>query len=657
MSGVCGIIHLDGEPVDRGVLERMANQAAYRGPGGVHYHCEGAVGIACLSLDTTADGSGACRPVIARGHSLVFAADARLDNRDECAEVFLVHSAEISSGVGAAEGPPSDAELMLGALLHDGERGPAFLIGDFAYALWDESRRELRLARDGMGMRSLYYKVESKRILFATEIKQILAVGGVPRKLNEQAVAWYLAGMQVPAGCVFYEGIEEVKPGEEVVIDSQTRVRQRIFWRPDPDNRIRYRDEREYADHLRELLVEAMRCRLRARSPVGVSLSGGMDSATIASIAGWLGERGEDVPAIRAYSWAFTDFPECDERANIYRITDRYQIPTHEIPAEETYPLVDYAAYTPHEDDPFTSMFQAFIARGVSTALADRAAVMFYGFRGDMMGGGNVSDVPGMLRAGLFGDARGELARLSRKFSFSKVSTISHYVLRPVASDLIPRQFIISGRRASQRLRPLVTREHHGEDRAIRVGPAERAVEHVRESFLRRAGLPLCDPVSLEAETWPGSAGRQRYVHVFSPLVMRGVMYAERLCAGYGIGFADPWSDRRIAEFMLACPQHWISRSTEVKRLPRHAMQGIMPPDAIKASRKVSPEPFYLHALREKAYDNVIDLMTGSCCAELGYIDEVALRERFERFKRGDAPVFDLWSTLSLEIWLRRYWS
>lgn len=647
MSGMCGIIRFDGGPVSRTELERMVSRAKHRGPDGVHYHCVGSVGIACLSLDITSDGSGACRPIVDPARRLVFAADARLDNRAECLEGKPVSRTDKTT----------DAELMLGTLLRHGELGPGRLIGDFAYALWDEGRCELRLARDAMGMRSLYYRVESKRVLFATEITQILAAEKVPRKLNEQTVAWYLAGMQVPQGSVFYEGIEEVKSAEEVVITVHGRIHRRTYWRPDPSNRIRYRDEREYADQLREILLEAMRSRLRVRSPVGVSLSGGMDSATIASIAGWLGEQEEHIPAMRAYSWAFSDFPECDERENIYRITDRYQIPTHEIPAEETYPLVDETAYVPHEDDPFTTMFQTFLIRGLTAAKGDRAVEMFYGFRGDMMCGGSVNDVPGMLRAGLFADARVELARLSRISSLSKASTLSRYVLRPVVEDVFPRGFVVSGQLASQRLRSLVGGGGVEKRCTIRCGPALRAEEHVRESFLRRTALPASDPVTLAAQTWPGAASRQRYIHIFSPLVMRGVMHSERLCAGYGMGSADPWSDRRIAEFMLACPQHWIGRVTDVKRLPRHAMEGIMPSAAIKAAQKVSPGPLYLHALREKSYKAVVDLMTNSRCADLGYIDEDALRVRFDQFVKGEVPAFDLWSTLSLEIWLRRYWT
>ncbi|MDI5934204.1 asparagine synthetase B family protein [Halomonas kalidii] len=639
MSGICGIIRFDGAPAERAELERMAARAAYRGPDGIHYHFDGPVGVACLALDATPDGTGECRPLVERDRRLTFAADARLDNRGECAAAS--HRAETDQA--------TDAELMLGMLLHAGEDGPGRLLGDFAYALWDDPRRELRLARDTMGLRSLYYRVEPERVLFATEARQILAADGVPRRLNERAVAWHLSGMQIPPGCVFYDGIEEVRPGEEVTIVAGQAARARPFWRPDPERRLHYRDEREYADHLRELLTEAVCCRLRTRSPAGISLSGGVDSSVVASIAGWLHGREASVPAMRAYSWIFSEMPECDERDNIHRVADHFGIPVHAIPAEETYPLVDELANRPHEDDPFTSMFQPFMHRALSSAAKDGVAVMFYGFRGDVMCGGNVNDVPGMLKAGQWHRARDELGELSRVLSLSTAATLHRYLLQPILSDLLPSRARVTGRRVLQRRR-------RGAPHVVRAGPAARAGGHVRDDFLARAGLPSREPVREAADAWPRSAPRHRYIHIFSPLVMRGVMYAERVSAAHGIAIADPWSDRRIAEFILACPQYCVDTAVEVKRLARRAMDGIMPPSAIRAASKVSPEPLYLGALRGKAHVTVVDLMTNSRCADLGFIDEAVLRERFARFVRDEAPPFDLWPTLCLELWLRRYW-
>ncbi|TVR35626.1 MAG: asparagine synthetase B [Spirochaetaceae bacterium] len=576
VSGICGIVNLDGAPVDRPELERMAQRAAYRGRDGIRYQVDGAVGMAHLLLQTLPQADMHPQHLVAAERRVVFAADARLDNRDECA------------GADCPDAAPSDAELMLAVMLRYPDRGPERLLGDFACALWDGRSRRLRLARDAMGMRSLYYRVEPRRILFATELKQILAADGVPRQLSEQAVAWHLAGMQTPPGIVFYQGIDEVRPAEEVVFDAEGRTSSRIFWRPDPAHRIRYRGEQDYAEHLRHLLLEAMRCRLRARSPVGVSLSGGMDSASLASVAGWLRERGEDLPAMRAYSWAFHELVECDERENVYRVANRYAIPVTEIPAEQTWPLVDYPQHGPHQDDPFFGMYQAFIERALSLAAADGVTVMFYGDRGDLMCGGDVADVTGMLLAARFGAARAELVRLSQLTGLPRFATIKRYLIRPLIAQ--------------------------------------------------------------------STARRRRLLHVLSPLAIRVAVWTERTCAAFGTAYADPWSDRRIAEFVLAAPQHLLHRAVEPKRLARRAMKGIMPVQAIRLAAKIAPGPLYERALREQAYRTVVDLLTDSRAAELGFIDETALRARFERFVRGEERIFDLWSTLTLETWLRRYW-
>lgn len=648
MSGICGIIQLNKAPVDRAELRRMAEVAACRGGGGITYRCDGPVGFAHLRPEHHGHAPEAVeriQPLFRPGpRKALFAADARLDNPAELEVPPADPAVRSGAMAGAAGGAASeDAERIMAQLLDHPESGPERLVGDFACALWDGARDELRLSRDAMGVRSLYYRVEPERVLFATEVKQILAAEGVPRRLNEHTVAWYLCGMQTPPGQVFYAGVEAVRPAEEVVIDARGRVRRRVFWQPDPAHRIRYRREEEYSEHLRTLLIEALRCRLRGHAVAGVSLSGGMDSATVASVAGWLRERGESGTQLRAYSWDFATLKECDESENTRRVADRYGIPVTWIPVERHWPLVEYPNHGPHEDDPFTSMYHACLEEGLAQARADAVSLMLYGNRGDAICGGEIADVPGMLQWGRFADARAELRRLRWYYELSKPATVLRHLLRPV----VTRGWV---RRAALQLQRATAASSE------RGGPWGRAEPHIRRSFLSRAGLPPRDPLAIIADRRPGYAGRERFEHVFSPLVAHGVQYAERLVAQFGAEFADPWSDRRIAEFILAVPQHLVNRATEAKRLPRRAMRGIMTSDALMAARKVSPEPLYLNALRSQAHDTVVGLLTDSRCEALGFVDGTLVRERFAQFVRGEREIFDLWSTVSLEIWLRRHW-
>ena len=642
MSGICGIVRFDGAAVTRVELEKMVSPAAYRGPDGITYFQDGPVGIACLSLETLRDGRGVCRPLVVREAGFVLAADARIDNRQQ----FVTD----------AQAALTDAEVILHALLEGPTLAAARLLGDFAYACWNHGQGKLTLARDAMGMRSLYYRVESNRVLFATEISQLLAISAGVSRVNEQTVARYFADMQVPGGHTFYQGIDEVRPGEEVVVNTLGAITRRLFWQADPGQRLHYADVRDYDEHFRELMCNVMRARLVTRSSLGISLSGGMDSSTAASVAGRLAEQGEDVAAIKSYRWSFALFPECDERENIYKIAARYAIPVHEIAAEETYPLVDLEAYRPHQDDPYMSIYHGYMHRAISAASADRASGMLFGFRGDLMSGEAVFDITGMLRAGLYRESRRELARLSRMYGTSRLSTIHEYVVKPAVSDLVSHRAIMAGHRlwrAGHRLTTSLLRQ--------RVRPPgwveNRAASYVRRDFLAHVGLPARDPQDEASERWTGYASRQRYQLVTSPLASRVVQFSERLCAQYGMGFCDPWSDRRVVEFVLSCPQHIITRPRQFKRLAKRSMAGIMPTEAIYAARKVSPEPMYLHALREEARETVRALVTDSRCVAMGYVDERLLRQEFGSLISGERDDVDLWPMLSLELWLRHHWS
>lgn len=651
MSGLCGILRFDGGQVDPAQLERMAARASYRGRDGIRYFYRAGFGLACLSLDTSPDGAGACCPVTWGNAQVVFGADVRLDNREECLQwqadspIQRMEQGLPVVGLADARIPLTDTEVMLGTLLNDAERGPGRLVGDFAYSLWDASNLRLRLGRDAMGMRALYYRIEPWGILFATELSQILAVAGVPRQLNHQAMAWHLADLQTPPGCTFFEGIEEVLPGEEIEVDASGRVRRRTLWKPDPGVRVRYRDDREYAEHFRSLLVEAVYCRSRVASPAAISLSGGMDSGSVASIVGFLAEQGHEIPALRAYSWAFTAHPECDERENIYRIADRFGIPVTEIPAEQTYPLTDTAAHTPDEDSPFTLIYQGFFDRVLASARQDGCHSAWFGFRGDVVVGGLIPDVAGLLRERKWREARRELAGLRRGHDLSRHKALWRYGIKPLLCD---------GLRATARGS---RRSPIADGFLSAYVPRDRLPAFIESSFAVRSGLPRLDAIVAASSGWTAAVHRERYRQIFSPLVMSVMRLCEQRCARFGMAMVDPWSDRRLAEFVLACPAHEVDRFRETKRLARLAVRGIMPSEAIQGSRKVLPSPLYEHALRHSAYQTVVDLMTDSRCAQLGLLDEGKFRELFRRHCGGENQQANFWPAISLELWLRRWWS
>jgi asparagine synthase (glutamine-hydrolysing) len=179
----------------------------------------------------------------------------------------------------------------------------------------------------------------------------------------------------------------------------------------------------------------------------------------------------------------------------------------------------------------------------------------------------------------------------------------------------------------------------------------------VRPEFAERIGLAEIVQGGEPQPTMKNQARRMRYELIFTPMHLRGMVWSERSWARYGLGFADPWSDRRLAEFVLAVPQWRIQRVGESKRIARLAMRGIMPEQVRHRAGKTIPVSLFDRGFKERARDTVFALITGSRAAARGYLDEAAFRNYYESFLRDGPQPHDFWWVLTLEMWLRRYWS
>ncbi len=625
MSGICGVVDREGN-VDAATLSRLVAPARHRaetmattwfGPG---------VGFAHLGRVVASERDEERQPVVSRRGTVVVA-DARLDNR-----------AELTARLGRRERTvvASDAALILAAYDSWGTDCAAHLLGDFAFVVWDPARRRLFAARDVMGMRALYYRLEPRRNLFATELKQILAVPGVPVRLFEPMVAAHLAGTTGSLAWTFYEGVASLPAGTALVADDDGHHTWR-FWDVDPGRRIVGRDCGEYAEQFREIFLEAVRCRLRGTERAGVVLSGGVDSGSVASAAGWLLRQGGAglVPEVRAYSWAFSELTECDERHISQGIVDHYGLVASDVPADDAWPLQDYPAHGPDQDDPFIGVYQTLWRRVLAQAAAEGAALLLTGSRGDLLVGAEVFDELGLLRRGRWADVAHDLRLSRRETGASWPRTLSHRLLRPAAASAWPPQ------RAPALRRRLTGR---------RMLPP-----WIRPSFARQVRLFDLVEDHRPAAPMPEHARRHRYELIYDPTFFRVVTWMERLHAARGLEHVDPWSDRRLVEFVLALPQHEVQRVGSPKHIAREAMRGIMPEAVRRATRKITPEPLFHRAMKDRARETVLGLLTHSHAAAAGYVDEQAMVDHYAASLDGEPLWGHFWFALTLEMWLRRY--
>ena len=209
---------------------------------------------------------------------LEIGADASLHNREELLGAF-----GSNSGLGVWS---SDEDLILAAYEKWGEACGSFLVGEFAFAIWDKRHHRLFCCRDQVGSRSFFYWRHGSRLVFGTDIRDILAVPGVPRELNHRK----FGGLATLGGYLYYDedtfhaGIQSLPWGSSLIAE-KNGLRQQAYWRPEIQPQLVPGNPMEAYEKLRELLFSAVECRIKGHSSVGVYLSGGLDSGAVTAIA------------------------------------------------------------------------------------------------------------------------------------------------------------------------------------------------------------------------------------------------------------------------------------------------------------------------------------------------------------------------------------
>ena len=275
MTALAGLWRIDGRPNAADGCERMlAAQTMY----GLHASAQWSSGDVTLGrrlMRVLPEDAFDQQPMMGAGGRYVLVADVRLDNRDELIETLQIPT---SQALGLC-----DAAILLAAIERWDESCLERLVGDYAFALWDGVRRRLLLARDPLGQRPLHYHRGNKFFAFASMPKGLHALAEVPFAPDEDRISEFLVLMPETGSQSFFRGIERVEPGHIITV-TPTGVAARRHWQPSR-RQIMLRRPEDYSEALRDLLDQAVRCRLRGAQDVGAELSGGLDSAAVAATA------------------------------------------------------------------------------------------------------------------------------------------------------------------------------------------------------------------------------------------------------------------------------------------------------------------------------------------------------------------------------------
>ncbi|HXU19577.1 MAG TPA: asparagine synthase-related protein [Verrucomicrobiae bacterium] len=276
MSGIVGILHLDGAPVDAELLQRLVDFQKFRGPDAQQIWISGPIGLGHTLLKTNDEPVHECQP-FHLGDDIWIAADARVDGRSDLA-------AKLTAA--GQKHPPdaTDAELILRSYRAWGEACLEHLLGDFAFAIWDGREQKLFCARDQMGVKPFYYANIGSLLVFSNTLDCVRQHPAVSDRLNDLAIADFLLfETNQDAATTAFADIRRLPAAHSLRCD-RGAVSIRRYWTLSVTEQIRFKQDAECIERFRVLLDQAVADRLRTKS-AGILMSGGLDSTTVAATA------------------------------------------------------------------------------------------------------------------------------------------------------------------------------------------------------------------------------------------------------------------------------------------------------------------------------------------------------------------------------------
>jgi asparagine synthase (glutamine-hydrolysing) len=614
MSGIAGIVHLDGSPIDACTLQRMTDAVAHRGPDGAGTWADGPAGLGHRMFRTTPEALQERQPLCDESGRVCLVLDGRVDNREDLAKALEAKGVTLRDC--------TDAELVLKCYLEWGEDAPVRILGDFAFAIWDGRHHALFCARDVFGIRPFNYYCGGNFVLIASELHQLFHDPRVKRVPNEGMVAEYLSDQITHCEETLWEGILRL-PAAHCMWVRPGGIEKRRYWDFDLSKEIRYKTDEEYASQFLDLFREAVRCRLRSCGPIGSYLSGGLDSSSVSVIANeLLREQGRTEP-LDTFSLVFPGM-SCDESEYIQATVEHAGLRSHLFPPVP--PSVDYYHEQArlYQDFPGWPNGGAMIARPLQEGLRQAGTlVMLTGWGGNECVEGSSGHLEELLREGHLLELLRTAKAAAARWDSPWWRLVLDYGVRPNIPSAVKRA-----------LRPLRPRRQ-------RFGwiPAE---------FQRRTALLS----RVRASSAPSGGSRfQQAVHrcFYSGWSAYFHESWDRIGPSLGIDQRHPFCDRRLAEFSFALPERQRSHRGLVKIVLRNALQGRLPELVIR--RRVQAE-------FTPAFRGAVDALNGHedfsafAIADRGWIIPSQLSASLQRARAGEPfEMWVLWAAIGIEIW------
>jgi asparagine synthase (glutamine-hydrolysing) len=622
MCGIAGRWNfLSDAPVDAGVIRRMADLLAHRGPDADGLHVDGPLGLGHRRLSIIDLSPGGRQPMALGPLWITY--NGEIYNYRELRAELVAR--------GHAFRTQSDTEVILTAYREFGVDCLTHLRGMFAFALWDGAARRLFLARDRLGKKPLHYLVDRDGIAFASEPKAFLADPTFKAEPHLEAISHYLTYQYVPCPLSAFQSVRKLPPGHYLVVqDGQVSTVR--YWQ------LRYGDKRRLTEdaaceELRARLREAVRLRLVSDVPLGAFLSGGIDSGTVVALMA-----AEGGGRVKTFSIGFEE-KEYDELAHARRVAQRYGTDHHEFVVRP-----DAVAIFPrlvwHYNEPF----------------ADSSAIPTY-YLAEL--------TRRYVTVALNGDAGDENFAGYERYVASVLAARLERLPRPVRAGLGS----LAGVLPAGRSRSILARGRRFVEGLLQP-PAERYVAWVSH-FHGALKAELCTDGFLDATGRVDSG--ERLVAAFAASDAPDLVDAtlnvdvntylpddllvkvDIATMAHSLEGRSPLLDHEFMEFCASLPSSLKLHGRTKKYVFKRAVRDLLPAEIIdrpKMGFGVPLDHWFRRDLREMAHD----LLTGPRARARGYFRPAVVERLLSEHERGVRSWhFQLWNLLMLELWHRMF--
>ena len=615
MCGIAGIVAQRDQPIIAEELHAMCAALVSRGPDDEGTFLGDGAGLAMRRLSII-DLETGHQPVANEDGSIWVVLNGEIYNYRQLQSELERRGHQFSTA--------TDTEVIVHLYEERGDDCVHALRGMFAFAIWDQRRHRLLLARDRIGIKPLYYGTIAGRFVFASELKALLQLQEIDRRLNWQAVAHLLAYGTTPSNESIVEGIQKLEPGHRLRLEPQRQPVVERYWELQftPDER---RSEEDTIEELRAKLLESVRYHLVSDVPVGAFLSGGIDSSSVvASMATMATGR------IKTFSIGFRE-QEFDELPYARLVAKRFGTDHHELVLEpDVLDLLDHFAW--NLDEPFGDA-SAIPTYMVSRLASQHVKVVLSGDGGDeLFGGYDKYVVEGRDRLARFLPAtiRALLARASNILpEDTRGKQYLEYLSKPGGERYL---------HASTLFRPNHQRDLLTGEAREQVG----ASQPERSRLDRLAG-------------WQGhwlSALQDQDFRYYLPLDI--LTKVDRMSMAHSLEARVPLLDHLFVEFAATIPADWKRCRGRTKYIFVKSLRGLLPDAILDRPKKGFGVPLN-RWFRGPLRPLVRELLLSETCRKRGIFDEAYLSRLITRQEQGRPLDLHIWTLMSFELWCRTF--